>query len=50
MIITTSALIASDAIFQLSGWAEIPSTYRRPGPMSGQFHACYDSTGVHHLG
>ena len=37
MMLTTSALIASDAIFQLSGWAEIPSTYRHPGPVSGQF-------------
>jgi len=32
-----SALFASDEIFQLSGWAEIPSTYRTPGPISGQF-------------
>jgi hypothetical protein len=32
-----SSVIASDAIFQLSGWAEIPSTYRHPGPKSGQF-------------
>ena len=38
-----AALIASqaaadDAIFRLSGWAEIPSTYRRPAsPKSGQF-------------
>jgi hypothetical protein len=23
--------------FRLSGWAEIPSTYRQPGPVSGQF-------------
>ena len=23
--------------FQLTGWAEIPSTYRHPGPVSGQF-------------
>ena len=37
LLLTTSTLIASDAIFQLSGWAEIPSTYRRPGPVSGQF-------------
>src|SRR5262245_23659970 len=28
---------ASDAIFSLSGWAEIPSTFRRPGIVSGQF-------------
>src|SRR5687768_3236856 len=37
MMLTTSVVIASDAIFQLSGWAEIPSTYRHPGPVSGQF-------------
>jgi len=30
-------LSASDAIVELSGWAEIPSTYRHPGPISGQF-------------
>ena len=35
--LSTPVLIASDAIFQLSGWAEIPSTYRHPGPVSGQF-------------
>jgi hypothetical protein len=28
----------SGSLFSLSGWAEIPSTYRRPGsPVSGQF-------------
>ena len=32
-----SAVSASDAIFELSGWAEIPSTYRHPGPVPGQF-------------
>ena len=32
-----SAAIASDSIVQLSGWAEIPHTYRHPGPVSGQF-------------
>ena len=37
IMLTTSALTASDAIFRLSGWAEIPSTYRHPGPVSGQF-------------
>ena len=36
-VITTAAVMACDGIFQLSGWAEIPSTYRHPGPMSGQF-------------
>ena len=35
--ISASAVIASDVRFQLSGWAEIPSTYRHPGPVSGQF-------------
>lgn len=29
--------MASDAIVRLSGWAEIPSGYRHPGPVSGQF-------------
>lgn len=38
-IFSTQVLIASDAIVQLSGWAEIPSTYRHPGPVSGQFTA-----------
>ena len=28
---------ASDTIFSLTGWAEIPSTFRRAGPVSGQF-------------
>ena len=37
MIVTASVAIASDTIFELSGWAEIPSTYRHPGPVSGQF-------------
>jgi hypothetical protein len=37
IMLSTSALTASDAIVQLSGWAEIPSTYRHPGPVSGQF-------------
>ena len=27
----------SQAFFRLTGWAEIPSTYRHPGPVSGQF-------------
>jgi len=35
---TTGATVtASDAIFQLSGWAAIPSIHRQPGPVSGQF-------------
>jgi hypothetical protein len=29
--------VASDTVFRLTGWAEIPSTYRHPGPVSGQF-------------
>ena len=37
IMMTASTTIASDAIFQLSGWAEIPSSYRHPGPVSGQF-------------
>ena len=28
---------APDSFFSLSGWAEIPSTFRQPGPTSGQF-------------
>lgn len=36
-ILLASVATASDTIFQLSGWAEIPSTYRHPGPVSGQF-------------
>ena len=37
MTVIGSGAFASDAIFELSGWAEIPSTYRHPGPVSGQF-------------
>jgi hypothetical protein len=37
LLIATSALFASDEIVELRGWAEIPSTYRHPGPVSGQF-------------
>jgi hypothetical protein len=37
IVLTASAAIASEAIIRLSGWAEIPSTYRHPGPVSGQF-------------
>ena len=32
-----SAVASSADTFRLSGWAEIPSTYRHPGPTSGQF-------------
>lgn len=37
ILIIATAAIASDDIFRVSGWAEIPSTYRHPGPTSGQF-------------
>jgi hypothetical protein len=33
----THAIVASDTLLHLTGWAEIPSTYRHPGPVSGQF-------------
>ena len=36
-VLGASAAMADDEIFRLSGWAEIPSTYRHPGPVSGQF-------------
>ena len=36
-IIAGSAAVSPDVKFRLSGWAEIPSTYRHPGPVSGQF-------------
>ena len=32
-----STVASSGDTFRLSGWAEIPSTYRHPGPTSGQF-------------
>ena len=32
--------------FQLSGWAEIPSEYRHPGPVSGQFTNPAGANGV----
>jgi hypothetical protein len=37
VLIVASAAVASDDLFRLSGWAAIPSTYRHPGPVSGQF-------------
>src|SRR5262245_34058556 len=37
VVVGTSTALASDAIVRLSGWAEIPHTYRHPGPVSGQF-------------
>src|SRR5688572_5320969 len=33
----SAAAVASDSIVRLTGWAEIPHTYRHPGPISGQF-------------
>jgi len=33
----TRAIVASDTLMHLTGWAEISSTYRHPGPVSGQF-------------
>jgi hypothetical protein len=40
LLAAANAALASDRRddeFRLSGWAEIPSTYRHPGPVSGQF-------------
>lgn len=37
LLLASTAILASDDGFRLSGWAEIPSTYRHPGPTSGQF-------------
>ena len=37
LALSVSVVLASDAALWLSGWAEIPSTYRHPGPVSGQF-------------
>lgn len=37
VLLATSSATADDAIFRLSGWAEIPSTFLQPGPVSGQF-------------
>jgi hypothetical protein len=37
VLIFASTVAASDEGFRLSGWAAIPSTYRNPGPISGQF-------------
>jgi len=33
----SAAASATGGLFRLSGWSEIPSTYRHPGPVSGQF-------------
>lgn len=35
--LSVSVVLAADPAFRLTGWAEIPSTYRHPGPTSGQF-------------
>lgn len=37
MTIGVPAAWSAEAVFRLTGWAEIPSTYRHPGPASGQF-------------
>ena len=37
--VLAAAAYASNEIVRLTGWAEIPSTYRHPGPVSGQFQA-----------
>ncbi|MBC8164522.1 MAG: esterase-like activity of phytase family protein, partial [Bryobacteraceae bacterium] len=37
ILINSLSVSAADATFRLTGWAEIPSTYRHPGPTSGQF-------------
>ena len=37
LLSAASATFASNEILELTGWAEIPSTYRHPGPISGQF-------------
>lgn len=37
LLLATSAAHADGLSFELTGWAEIPSTYRHPGPVSGQF-------------
>ena len=37
ILFATAATFTSSEIFELTGWAEIPSTYRHPGPVSGQF-------------
>ena len=37
LVAAARGMVASDAIVELSGWAEIPHTYRHPGPVSGQF-------------
>src|SRR5262245_14175832 len=36
----------ADDLFDLTGWAEIPSTYRQPGPKSGQFTGTATVNGV----
>lgn len=37
VVLLAPAASASDDIVRLSGWAAIPSQYRQPGPVSGQF-------------
>lgn len=37
LLVLVPGASASDGLFRLSGWASIPSTFRQPGPVSGQF-------------
>jgi hypothetical protein len=37
LCLSACTAFAADATFKLTGWAEIPHTYRHPGPTSGQF-------------
>jgi hypothetical protein len=39
LLMIAPAAFAADAKFRLTGWAEIPASYRHPGPVSGQFTA-----------
>src|SRR5215510_2388419 len=46
ILTVAAAATASDSIVRLSGWAEIPHTYRHPGPKSGQFQSTTPINGV----
>lgn len=37
LLLLSTSSHALEPAFELTGWAEIPSTYRHPGPVSGQF-------------
>jgi len=37
IVIVASGALSADDLVRLRGWAAIPSTYRHPGPVSGQF-------------